>query len=87
MSNYITPPANQGQIVTVSYCAIEDGVIERSHDASNNERWYRFASWAAVQGEYQPQNEAPKVRAGGWKNRSQIEAMRMIDESGPVRLA
>lgn len=85
--SYIIPPKNQGQIVIVSYRAIENGVIERTYDASDRSELYRFATWDAVEGEYQPQNEAPTVREGAWKTKSAAQVERMIEESGPVTLA
>ena len=85
--SYITPPANQGQIVTVSYCAIEDGIIERTYDASDRSESYRYAYWGAVQGDYEPQNSAPRVRPSAWRSITAARAERMIEESGPVRLS
>jgi hypothetical protein len=40
-----TPPANQGQIVEVSYAYILDGVVRRTHDRSTQRESYLFAWW------------------------------------------
>jgi hypothetical protein len=42
---WITPPRNQGQIVTVSYACTPEGVWERTYDASDRSQAVRFARW------------------------------------------
>jgi hypothetical protein len=44
---WVTPPRNQGQIVTVSYACTPEGVWERTYDASDGSHVVRFARWSA----------------------------------------
>lgn len=62
---FITPPENQGQIVTVDYACTEDYILERTSDASDKSETIVAYRWPA-NGGFDPWNGAPKLgrRAG-----------------------
>ena len=63
-TDFITPPENQGQIVTVSYAlaADEEAIIERTHYASDRTTRYDAYSYPENDdGDWAPWNGAPEL--------------------------
>jgi hypothetical protein len=58
---FITPPRNQGQIVTRSYAIGDDGetIVEECHDGSDGSR--TLTAYAAPDAPFEPWNEVPKL--------------------------
>lgn len=75
MAKFITPPENQGQIVEVSYAAVGNEVIRRTHDQSDKSTEYA-ASKALNGDEGDYWNGAPANKR--WRTITADEAMRLI---------
>ena len=74
MSDYITPPENQGQIVIVSYASDGEGVFRRTVDQSGkrptlHEHIY-WEDFLDHEPEYQPWNRAPRIPDDAWSESS-----------------
>jgi len=74
MSDYITPPENQGQIVIVSYASDGEGVLRRTVDQSGQRpTLIEHISWDAFldhEPEYEPWNRAPRIPDDEWTESS-----------------
>lgn len=58
--DFVTPPENGGQIVTVDYAATENYILERTRDASTGEETVVAYLWPES-GEFEPQNGRPAL--------------------------
>jgi hypothetical protein len=67
--NFVTPPKNQGQIVTHSYAidSEREEVVCRTHDASDQTTCYQVTGLDNLLGEFSPWNREPAfVDDGLW---------------------
>ena len=63
--NYYTPPEYQGQNSIISYAGGRDGIYMKEVSPCGATTWH-IADWDALQGEFQPWNEAPDVDDSDW---------------------
>jgi hypothetical protein len=70
MSDYITPPENQGQIVIISYASDADGVFRRTVDQSGQRpmviEYIYWDDYLDHDTEYEPGHVAPRIPDEAW---------------------
>lgn len=67
---FVTPPENQGQIVTVSYACDEISVFMERLDRSDRSATYFAADWENLPEDemekWDPVNQEPSIPADAW---------------------